>query len=145
MVLLTVEQRKEEIENFRNIPNIFSILLCTACHHVCYYVLHLVLQITIFCTVHEGLCIPPCFSESSVSSSSPGSGPSSPNNGPTGNVTENEGPVLPPTPHPEVRPSSSTFGNWFCDVESYLRPGLFAFRHCSSINRAQIFSVMNKD
>ncbi|XP_035300855.1 histone deacetylase 9 isoform X10 [Cricetulus griseus] len=39
--------------------------------------------------------------ESSVSSSSPGSGPSSPNNGPTGNVTENEGPVLPPTPHPE--------------------------------------------
>nr|XP_031310876.1 histone deacetylase 9 isoform X5 [Camelus dromedarius] len=39
--------------------------------------------------------------ESSVSSSSPGSGPSSPNNGPTGNVTENETPVLPPTPHAE--------------------------------------------
>nr|XP_010965477.2 histone deacetylase 9 isoform X2 [Camelus bactrianus] len=41
--------------------------------------------------------------ESSVSSSSPGSGPSSPNNGPTGNVTENETPVLPPTPHAEQK------------------------------------------
>ncbi|NWR94764.1 HDAC9 deacetylase, partial [Furnarius figulus] len=36
-----------------------------------------------------------CFSESSVSSSSPGSGPSSPSNGPTSSTTENETSVLP--------------------------------------------------
>lgn len=52
---------------------------------------------------HECIRTSQCFSESSVSSSSPGSGPSSPNNGPTGNVTENETSVLPPTPQAEVR------------------------------------------
>lgn len=104
IALLTARNRvgrQKTLETVQTCPRFF---LCNACHShtltgtTCYSQ-----RSSSLCAVHECMCASPCFSESSVSSSSPGSGPSSPNNGPAGNVPENEASVMPPTPLPEVR------------------------------------------